>query len=170
MVNDINDVLEVWRSHFAALGQEVDSPAYDKVHFDAISQFANNYNLSQVNDDIFLANPIHVDVIRKAVKSLNLGKSPGFDKVSSEHVAFGGPKLMQVLCVIFNMIIDIEYIPECFRYGVQVPLFKGKKLCNLDPNNYRGITLLSTYNKLFEIVLWNRLKGWWVDNGVISEL
>ena len=33
-----------------------------------------------------------------------------------------------------------------------------------------GITLLSTYDKLFEIVIWNRLKWWWVDSGVISEL
>ena len=41
---------------------------------------------------------------------------------------------------------------------------------SLDPNNYRGITLLSTFCKLFEIVLWNRLKRWWVNEGVISEL
>ena len=68
------------------------------------------------------------------------------------------------------MIRDLEYVPRCFRYGVQIPLFKGKDLCNLDPGNYRGITLLSTFNKLFEITLWNRLKEWWVDEEVISDL
>ena len=170
VVNDIKDVLEVWRNHFASLGQENDSPTYDRTHFDAVTQFASNYNLSEANDDMFLVDPILVDEVRNAIRSLNRGKSPGFDKVSSEHIAFGGPNLTSLLCEIFNMIIDIEYIPVCFRYGIQVPLFKGKDLSNLDPNNYRGITLLSTYNKLFEIVLWNRLKGWWVDSGVISEL
>ena len=79
-------------------------------------------------------------------------------------------ELLELLAHIFNMVIDLKYIPQCFRYGVQVPLFKGKDLCSLDPNNYRGITLLSTYNKLFEIVMWNHLKQWRVDSGVISEL
>ena len=78
--------------------------------------------------------------------------------------------MLELLAHIFNMVIDFEYIPKCFRYGVQVPLFKGKDLCSLDPNTYRGITLLSTYNKLFEIVMWNRLKQWWMDSGMISEL
>ena len=63
-----------------------------------------------------------------------------------------------------------EYIPVCMRRGVQVPLYKGKDTCILDPNNYRGITLLSTFHKIFEILVWNRLKTWWHDEGIISEL
>ena len=61
-------------------------------------------------------------------------------------------------------------IPSCFRSGIQIPLFKGKDLDVLDPNNYRGITLLSTFNKIFEILIWRRLKDWWKDESVISEL
>ena len=49
-------------------------------------------------------------------------------------------------------------------------LYKGKDTCTLDPNNYRGITLLSVFNKIYEILLWNRLKGWWVENNIISDL
>ena len=78
--------------------------------------------------------------------------------------------MCELLTRVFNTILSLEYIPTSFRYGVHVPLFKGKDLCSLDPNSYRGITLLSTYNKLFEIAIWNRLKRWWVDSGVISEL
>ena len=65
---------------------------------------------------------------------------------------------------------DIEYIPVCFRLGVQIPLLKGKDLSNLVVDSYRGITLLSALNRLFEILLWNRLKGWWVRESVVSEL
>ena len=45
--------------------------------------------------------------------------------------------------------------------GVQIPLYKGKDECVLDLNSYGGITLLPTYNKLFEILIWHRLKTWW---------
>ena len=63
-----------------------------------------------------------------------------------------------------------ECIPECFKRGVQIPLYKGKDACVLDVNSYRRITLLPTYNKLFEILIWHRLKTWWYDENVISEL
>ena len=54
--------------------------------------------------------------------------------------------------------------------GIQIPLFKGKDLDALDPNNYRGITLLLTFNKVFEILVWSRLKSWWTRENVISDL
>ena len=51
-----------------------------------------------------------------------------------------------------------------------MPLYKGKDTCALDPNNYRGITLFSVFKKIFEILVWNGLRGWWVENDVISDL
>ena len=37
-------------------------------------------------------------------------------------------------------------------------------------NNYRGITLLTNFNKIFEILIWLRLEEWWSSSGVISNL
>ena len=75
-----------------------------------------------------------------------------------------------MLLVLFNLIIKYEYVPENLRRGIQVPLFKGKNLCSLDVNNYRGITLLTTLNKILEILIWNRVEGWWNSSRVISSL
>ena len=68
-----------------------------------------------------------------------------------------------------SWVLYLEYIPENFRRGTQVPLYKGKNTSPLDPNNYRGITLLSTFNKIFEILLWSRIEKWWTDNNAVSE-
>ena len=57
-----------------------------------------------------------------------------------------------------------------FRRGIQVPLYKGKNTSTLEVNNYRGITLLSVFNKLFEVVIWKRLERWWFDYGVLTQL
>ena len=40
----------------------------------------------------------------------------------------------------------------------------------MDVINYRGITLLSVFNKLFEVVIWKRMERWWFDSGALSNL
>ena len=78
---------------------------------------------------------------------------------------------MKVLVHVFKWILTLEYIPENFREGVQVPLhMKGKNTSILETNNLRGITLLNTFNKIFEMLIWNRLKDWWAQNEVVSKL
>ena len=49
-------------------------------------------------------------------------------------------------------------------------LYKGKNTCTLDQNNYRGNTLLTSLNKVFEIILWERMKDWWEGEQVVSPL
>ena len=43
-----------------------------------------------------------------------------------ENLTAGGPKVIELLCLIFNWILSLEYVPENFRLGFQVPLYKGK--------------------------------------------
>ena len=64
------------------------------------------------------------------------------------------------LTFLFNLIVKMEYIPVNFRCGIQIPLFKGKNLGGMDTNNYWGITLLSIFSKIYEIVIWNRIEPW----------
>ena len=78
--------------------------------------------------------------------------------------------ILNILCWIFNQIVTLEYIPNVFITGIQIPLHKGKNTSILETDNYRGITLLVTYNKLFEIVIWGRVSTWWMSKDVISPL
>ena len=55
--------------------------------------------------------------------------------------------------VMFNTVREVEYIPKCFSEGVQDSLYKGKDASLLDPNSYRGITLLSVFNKVFKTLV-----------------
>ena len=43
-------------------------------------------------------------------------------------------------------------------------------MCVLDPNSYRGITLLISPNKVFEMIIWHRMEVWWEENSIISKL
>ena len=77
--------------------------------------------------------------------------------------------LLLLLLIIINLINKFEYIPMNFKCGTQIPLFKGKNLCSTNTNNYRGITLLSTFSKIYETIIWGRIELWWKNTEVVSK-
>ena len=68
-MHEINEVLEVWRSHFARLGKEDDSPNFDQNHFKNVTSFIKTYNTGNHIADTFLIDPFTVEEIRKATAS-----------------------------------------------------------------------------------------------------
>ena len=169
VVHKISEVVQVWMKHFSDLCTEKINTDYDQDHYQYVKAQVNDW-YAQRDDGPFLDDPITSGDIRKAVKGLNKGKSPGHDSIAAEHLQHAGCAVYDLLAGLFNKIISLEYIPQNFRTGTQIPLFKGKNLCALDPNSYRGITLLTSLNKVFEMVLWHRMVDWWEAENVISKL
>ena len=169
VVYDIDSVLGVWRSHFSNLSVPRESDAFDRGHYDHITRRVSEW-AQGVGVSPFLEDPFTIDEIVKAINKLHLKKTPGHDRITAEHLRYGGFTLYRVIAFLFNMCVRVEYIPINFRMGIQVPLYKGKNTCPLSPDNYRGITLLSSFNKLFEMVIWLRLEPWWENTRIISEL
>ena len=168
VVHEIEEVLNVWKQHLEDLGTPKLSDKYDNDHFVDVSDRIKRHRREQDGDDRFLNTTFVFTELDTAIKNLNRNKAPGFDGVTGEHIQYAGTSLQKVLLTLYNYMVDLEYVPVCCRTGVQVPLYKGKNAFTLDPNNYRG--LLSVFNQIFEILVWNRLRGWWVKNEVISDL
>ena len=169
VVQERAEAVNVWKTHFSDLCTEKHEPRFDKKHYnDVTEEVAKWYREDDM--DVFLTAPLNREEVRKAVKKLNKGKSAGFDSITVEHLQYAGEGLVDLLTELFNRIIQLEHVPCNFKIGTQIPIYKGKNTCSLDPNNYRGITLLTSLNKVFEMLLWNRLKDWWEDERVISAL
>ena len=169
VVQETKEIVEVWRKHFSRLCTETDDDNFDRNHYQMIKDQVSDW-ADQRDDGPFLEHPFSSLEIKDAIKNLNKGKSPGHDSVTTEHLQNAGVMIYDLLAGLFNRMTQIEYVPRNFRTGTQIPLFKGKNLCALDPNNYRGITLLTSLNKVFEIVIWGRMKAWWKEQNVISPL
>ena len=96
--------------------------------------------------------------ILKAVNQLKLGKAGGPDNLVNEFFRYGIDVLMPYLHKLFNTVFDIGCFPDKWTDGFIIPLHKkGNKN---DVENYRGITLLSTFGKLFSKIINNRLDNW----------
>ena len=69
--------------------------------------------------------------------------------------------------MIFNHILDSKVFPSKWAEGIIVPIFKkGDKN---EPSNYRGITLISWFGKLFTHVINERLKRWATKTDIITD-
>ena len=91
-----------------------------------------------------LNSPISEDEVKKAVKRLKNGKAGGEDKILNEMIKAFSESHMSVLTKIFNIVLLSGHMPHEWVIGIIKPIYKNKGDIN-DPDNYRGITLLSCF-------------------------
>ena len=91
-----------------------------------------------------------------------------FGQYFYEYFIEGIDILDKPLEILFNYILDKQCFPKSWSKGVIIPVYK--KGDNTDVNNYRGITLISCFAKLFTTVINERLKKWSVVNDIITDV
>ena len=115
-----------------------------------------------------LNNAITEREIMKCIEKLKNGKSPGIDGVLNEFLKVSKHKMIKVYVILFNKVLNDGEIPEEWTKGLIIPLYKNKG-DKSNPNNYRGITLLSCTGKLFTAILNERLGKFCNDNNILSD-
>ena len=92
--------------------------------------------------------------IADVIKTLKNNKACGIDMIRNEFIKNCSKDVIEVITNLFNLILDSGVIPTNWCLGIIIPLYKNKGSVN-DPDNYRGITLLSCLSKLFTSALNN---------------
>ena len=85
----------------------------------------------------------------KYFKRLKIGKSDGYDGLTSNYIINGTPLLTHYLSMLFSLILSHCYTPtSCVSTMIPIPK-KGSGSMN-DIRNYREIALSSLLSKLFD--------------------
>ena len=113
----------------------------------------NKHSSSQASSDSAVLSSLSVELIDQCLSKLKMGKAPGPDDMSTEHLRYAHPLLIMHLKSLFRLILKHSYVPEMFGSGVSIPLLKDKSGSVHDMDNYRAITLLPVISKVFEMVL-----------------
>jgi hypothetical protein len=157
VINGISD--EQWLNHFMSILNDLD----DDVD---LNDIMNNVPEERTND-VTLDSVISKEEIQEAIKHLKRGKAAGPDQILNEMIKVSEPVIINFLVKLFNTVFDSGIYPQEWTKAIIVPLHK--KGANDDPDNYRGISLLSSLGKVFTTVLNSRLTKWSEANDVISE-
>lgn len=102
------------------------------------------------------------------VHSLKNGSSPGRDSISNCTLKRVCCFLVDVLCFIYNFSMDTGIFPSSLKSAVVVPIFKKSDKGCL--NNYRPISLLSVFSKIFEKAIKSRVVSFLNSNNILSPL
>ena len=144
-------------------------------HFRNLSQTTND-NAETSNPDYAstptsnecLNREISIEEVLKQINRLKNGKAHGEDLILNEFLKYSTNSLMNTIVKLFNIVLENGIVPTEWTVGLIRPLYK-KKGNPTDPNNYRGITLLSCFGKLFTAVLNERLTSYFEENHLIGE-
>ena len=105
--------------------------------------------------------------IRISISQLKNNKSPGLDNICNEMFKNASAATITLLTKIFNDILLSGQYPKEWNQGYICTIYKSK--CMSDPNNYRCLTINSSFGKLFNRVLNNRLTKYMLDHNIISH-
>ena len=107
------------------------------------------------------------DELKIGAYVLRLGKSPGFDSISNEMLLCLLESNLKLIQTLFNSILLNPRAIEKWSISMINPLHKsGSKM---DPDNYRGISLLSCFSKYFSAILNLRLTKFAIDKKIFSK-
>ena len=121
-----------------------------------------------INDDTEILNSrISAEEITKCIKNLKNNKSFAHDKILNEYLKTTLNQMLPVYVRLFNVIFDTGFIPDTWLEGIIRPIHKTGDLHN--PENYRPITILSCFGKLFTAVLNARLNRFVEDYEILEE-
>ena len=140
--------IQVFLEHFKKLGK-------NSKNADVCENFDSHFT-GITNDEINI--DFTLQEIVSNIQKLKNKKACGIDYIRNEFLKNLPPRLLPFTCNFFNLILETGAIPSNWCIGMIMPLYK-KKGSQEDPNNYRGITLLSCLGKLFTACLNNRIEA-----------
>ena len=105
--------------------------------------------------------------IAEIIKSLDKNCAAGYDGIKPEFLKQNHTFFEAFLCSKINDSIKTRIFPSECKIAKITALFKGGD--KHDCNNYRPISVLTVFSKIYEIVIKKRIQAYLYKNGIITD-
>ena len=110
--------------------------------------------LGKENENCMSISPVTVKEFDDIVISLKKC-APGYDEINKDILDLSLPRLRNVILYLINLSLMQGIFPDELKIANVIPLFKADD--SMKFNNYRPVSLLTIFSKLFEKAMNNRL-------------
>ncbi len=157
----IQDILQCWKSYCSKLATPDSSDTYDvefMQHVEEVILRIDNCSLAWPSEMFEI--PFSTSEILNASQKLKYKKAPGWDGVTAQHIRYSGTDTIILMTMIFNSMTSQVFVPDHFKKGICIPLYKGGGKKREVRESHRGITLLPVLSKWYEHLMMGRAEEW----------
>jgi hypothetical protein len=159
IINDPYLIAEQFNSYFVNIGSNLDKKK-SKTNKSPLDYINNNYTVNMY------LNPTSADEISKIIDKLK-DCACGWDDVPSSVIKSTKNHISTILAHIINLSLSQGIFPTELKLANIIPIYKaGDKD---ETGNYRPISLLTTFSKLYERVFYNRLANFLKMQKILFE-
>lgn len=154
------DIANCFNKFFSAVGKNLS----DKIPNSKIPFMHYLRNKSQ---NSFFSSEISFSEIKISIHALNNTKSIRPGTVSSSIIKLCSETIVYPLHFLFNLSLETGVFPDALKIATVIPLHKKGAMS--DVSNYRPISLLSVFSKIFEKVMHSRFKNYFNKYNILHE-
>ena len=161
ILRNARDVANGLNKHFNSIGQKMANkfPKSNEKGYKAVEK------IERTLESIYLRRT-SIEEIEKMIDKLKSNKAPGIDGISN-HIIKSSTKIVSpILMKLFNQCMEVGIFPSVLKTACIVPLHKGEE--KNEATNYRPISLLPLFGKLFEKIIESRLVKFFDKKNIIS--
>ena len=121
------------------------------------SSYTTESNRNSYAEDDSLNLDISPQEVTESIDHLKANKAGGLDGIIPDVFKHSCDKIIPFLVQLFNTVFASGEYPEAWAEAVVYPLHKKGSIH--EPDNYRGISLLNVYSKLYSYIINKRLSS-----------
>ena len=163
LVSDPGIISNKFNQFFTGIGSTLAKkiPNIDGTHREFLSSA-----ICKLSNSLFLC-PSTPSEIVNVVSTFKGNKAAGFDSVSPNVVKQVIESIAVPLSLAINASFNQGVFPDRLKTAKVVPIFKSEDRAFV--NNYRPVSVLSVFSKIYERLMYNRLNSYLVKNSLLTE-
>ena len=160
IITDEHDITNLLNYHFSSIGKSM----ADKFSDDSGDPLG--YIRHNIVESLYMTPTSPLEIL-EYIDKLDSKKAAGSDEISCHLIKLTRLIIAPILSNLFNVCIYKSVFPDIFKIAEVIPLFKGGDKYIL--GNYRPISLLPLFGKIFEKAIAKRLTDFLNANDILTS-
>jgi hypothetical protein len=163
-IEDQCKISQLFNEYFQTIAEKINTTRNNKPEIVPLKYLVQAFN--KPFPKIMVKNTTSTE-IEKIIKSLKPSNTYGYDEISTQILKYSLHMISSPSTYIFNLALSTGIFPARMKYSVVKPLLKKGDKSNM--SNYRPISLLTSFSKILEKIIYIRLYKHLITHNILAK-